>query len=358
MYIKKILKYFIKILSQFKSIKYYFPWRPYRQISIRDQNSFKEILSVWRPDNGMNTVILRWLITEWCNYKCPYCSQNHSRFSPKGKYTVHAFDNYPIEKWLQAFYHHSKQFRISLVITGGEPMLDKRNMVPFLKELTGISNVVCIRIDTNLSWNPLMLNEIDPSKIIFMCTYHPSQTSDQPFYEHLDQLLNLQFKIGMVNYVINKENIDRYYDIKMKMKDRSIPLHPNPLWNSKGQYSQHDLSFLKQELPNLDYLYRTQLMSPYRKKCLFPSLAYEMDQIGTINIGCHHHVKGNFFNPNLPSLFAGPVPCPVKSCVCLDKYSFLIGINRNTSLNPLKIYSNVLLGGNRVVINTQEGEKP
>lgn len=340
---KSMLRDIKSTLDRFNVIKHSLPWGPYRRISKTDRDAFSQVLSVWRPTSEMPVFILRWHMTEWCNYDCPYCPQSHARFGRYGKHTAHAFDNYPLETWLKAFSQHFQERRLSLVITGGEPMIDRENMAPLLQALTNMPTVECIRIDTNVSWNPKMLKEIDSSKIILMCTYHPSQVSEESFFNHLDQLLSLGFKIGMVNFVMNQDNFHRYNAIKLQMSKRGVPLHPNPLWNSKGQYSENDLSVLKEGLPEMDYLYRTQTLSTHGEKCLFPSLAYEMDPVGHIRFGCHSYVAGSFFDHHLPPTFAGPVPCPAKFCTCLDKYSFLKGINRNTSLNPLQIYSAILM---------------
>jgi hypothetical protein len=35
-------------------------------------------------------------------------------------------------------------------------------------------------------------------------------------------------------------------------------------------------------------------------------------------------------------------PCPHHVCACLDKYSFLDGVHRNTSTDPLGTYSSLL----------------
>ncbi len=66
-----------------------------------------------------------------------------------------------------------------------------------------------------------------------------------------------------------------------------------------------------------------------------PSEAWESNCLGDLP-------PGDFFDNRLPTLFAGPVPCPLQSCVCLNKYSFLGEVNRNVSTNPLKIYSEIL----------------
>jgi organic radical activating enzyme len=334
----------VKKLKQCKKIKYSIPWSSYRRLSVKDRNMFSSVLNVWQPEKEARVVLLRWLVTTWCSYSCPYCNQTHDRYAPKGKYTAHAFDNFSLPEWIEAFMRHFSKKRLSLVMTGGEPMLDRKNMVPLLKTLTNMPNVECVRIDTNASWSPLPYKEIDKSKIILMTTYHPSGTTESSFVGRIDQYLENGIKVGMVNYVITKSlNMKAYNSFKNQLLNRGIPLHPNPLWNSKGLYSKEDMDIFKHELPLDDYLYRSQLMRPRGKKCLFPAVAYEMDQTGKIFVGCHPHVVGSIFDQDLVNQFIGPVPCPSKKCVCLDKYSFLHEINRNITCNPLEIYSDLLI---------------
>lgn len=222
-------------------------------------------------------------------------------------------------------------------------MLDKKMMISFLKMLTEMPTVECIRVDTNASWTLSGYNTIDPSKIILMCTYHPSQTKEEEYFQKIDKLIESGFKIGMINYVMSKENIDRYRYLRDSFAERGIPLHPNPLWDSRGYYAEEDLHLLKEAIPEHDFAFRTGIKSPRGEKCLFPAVGLQMDYTGKIHVGCHPYISKSFFDKELPLLFAGPIPCPMKKCYCLDMYSFLQKVNRNITSNPLKIYSDVLL---------------
>ncbi len=331
------------LLARVIQLRYSLPWTSYRKLSVEDRNTFEPTLSAWRPSEGRPRVLLRWMATEWCNYGCPYCTQTHSRTAGKGRFTAHAFDNFPREQWQQAFLDHFQEVRLSLVITGGEPMIDRKAMVPFLETLTAMPTVECIRIDTNASWDPKYYDRLDRSKIILMCTFHPSQVSESDYLSRIDRFLDHGFSIGMINYVMDRSNFERYADLSREMQDRGgPPLHPNPLWDSSGYYSSEDLELMKRELPEADFLYRSQVQSPKGEKCLFPTIGYEMDQTGHIQAGCYPFVTGSFFDEQLPPAFAGPVPCPYRACTCLDKYSFLGSVNRNITANPLQVYSDLL----------------
>jgi hypothetical protein len=303
---------------------------------------FAPVLKVWKPQCQPPVVYLHWLMTEWCHYRCAYCPQSHDRKAPRGKHTAHAFDNYSVERWLAAFRHHFSSRCLSLKITGGEPMLDRRNMVPLLRGLIALPTLAAVRIDTNAFWDPTPYAGLDRRKVILMCTYHPTEVSEALFLERIDRLLAAGFRIGMVNLVMTHEQFARYQSLKVMLADRGVPLHPNPLWGATDYYTAPERELLRRELPSADYGYRSETLSPLGKPCLHPALAYRLDQTGHIAVGCHEDRCGNLFDATLPELFAGPVACPHRSCVCLDMYSFLGEVNRNRGVSPLHIYSAIL----------------
>jgi hypothetical protein len=160
--------------------------------------------------------------------------------------------------------------------------------------------------------------------------------------ERLKALLDAGFRVGMVNYVMDASQKDRFLKLRPRFAALGVALHPNPLWDSKGAYSEADLDLMRETLPEEDFAYRSQHTSSMGKDCLFPAVGYEMDCRGMIHVGCYNRVADSFFNRQLPRRFAGPVPCPIRTCVALDMYSFLGEINRNTSMNTFAIYSDLL----------------
>jgi len=256
-------------------------------------------MDVWRPEKGQPATLVRWL--------------------------------------------HFSGHRLSLVITGGEPMVDRKNMLAFLNQMSGRPSVECIRIDTNLWWNPEQYPGLDLSKLILMCTFHPSQTDEASYFERIKAVLKAGYKIGMVNYVMDDTNIQTFNDRSRRFRDLGVVLHPNPLWGKGGSYAKGDLELMRSVLPDIDFRYRSGQDNPKGKLCNFPVIAYEMDATGLISPGCLYDRSGSFFDAQLPKSPNEAVPCPFESCVCLDKYSFLEGGERNLSLNPLQEYSNNLL---------------
>ena len=297
-------------------------------------------LSFWRPSKGRRLVLLRWLMTEWCNYRCPYCPQTHARYEPKGEnLTAHAFDNFPLSRWQDAITRHFGDDRLTLVITGGEPMLDRKNVVPLLNWLSDNPLVECIRIDTNLSWKAHLYADLAKDKIILMCTFHPSEVEEEKFIARLLEARAAGYRVGIVNYVMNETNRHLFRARHQRFFNLGFVLHPNPLWDRE---SEEDLAVLKEYLPPLDYAYRTRLKKPKGKPCHFPVLAYELDYTGNVHPGCYPSMATSFFADKLPSLAGPSAPCPAKKCVCLDKYSFLKGVERNTTADPLSVYALML----------------
>lgn len=145
------------------------PVGAFNRLSPKDAEEFAPTLGVWRPEGDTTAVFLRWQITTWCNYSCAYCDQPHNRSKER-----HAFDNHSPKEWLDALDTHFGDRLVTLVITGGETMLDKKSMPSFLKELTERSWVRSIRLDTNVSWSLSDYKEIDTTKIALNCSYHPS----------------------------------------------------------------------------------------------------------------------------------------------------------------------------------------
>mgnify|MGYP003750446563 FL=1 len=312
-------------------------------MSPADSRAFAPVLAAWRPEHGMPCYLVRWFLTGWCNYDCAYCRQAHRRFGPGGE-SNHAFDHHSVEEWCGAFGAHFGRRRLSLAISGGEPMLGRDHMVSLINHLSAMPTVECIRIDTNMSWDPRRFTQMERAKLLLNCSYHPHAAPIDAFCDKIEILLEQGYRVGMVNFVLTRDNIGVFREAEKRLNAMGVVLNANPDFQQGGDYSHEQHGLLREELPRADYLYKTRLASPYRKKCLFPAVAYQMDQRGAMNVGCHPDIRGSLFDDELPETFAGPGPCPQKSCGCLDMYSFLGEVNRNTSVDPFAAYCDLLRG--------------
>ena len=316
---------------------------PVPQLS--ESPSFKDLDATWRP-NGQNPgVMLRWFMTEWCNYGCPYCRQDHRRRRSQRSLRVHSFDNCAAEEWIEAIDRNFMDKRVAITITGGEPMLDAKSMSEFLSLLLTRRYINNVRIDTNMSWSPSRFKELpNKKKLIFNCSLHTSQTKTEVFISKIEELGELGFPIGIVNYIMTAEQALHYEELMNRFKELNVPLHPNPLYPLTSESLKVIARFrgiLKMVLDSVDFYYKTGGRTK-GKVCYYPSIALEMNQNGNIGVGCFQRVSGNIFEDGVPELPQGPVRCPYDKCMCLDKYSFIKGINRNIDLNTLKIYGNLI----------------
>ena len=118
---------------KYMTLHYFFKPKPVPQPSEREY--FKDLETIWRPSNSKPKIVLRWFMTEWCNYKCPYCPQEHSRNRFRGSFRIHSFDNYKPAEWCRAIERNLIDKAVAITITGGEPMLDIKNMRVLLSTL-------------------------------------------------------------------------------------------------------------------------------------------------------------------------------------------------------------------------------
>ena len=304
-----------------------------------DRRAFDDLLRVWKPESAPPAVMIRWRMTEWCNYACRYCSQEHARLADRGNgFTSHAFDNFPVEQWQAAFARHFSGYRLSMAISGGEPFLDRKSLVPMMNFLTAMPGTETIRIDTNAAWKPEAYRELDRSKILLNVSFHPSEVSEDAFADRLESILAHGFRVGMVNYVMAEEQFEGFAARRRRFARLGVPLNPNPDFERAREYSPERQEALKSWLPEIDYRFKVLRESPLGRKCLYPALSYELDFRGRIRVACVSVEWSSIFAETLPALPPGPVACPARGCECLDMYSFLEGSTRNTTTDPLKDY--------------------
>lgn len=282
----------------------------------------------------MDGVFVRWLCTLWCNYKCPYCRQDHRRDAvfdpasadwmdnesggrPPGK--AHWADNAMIEEWLAAFERHFSRTGLVMTMTGGEPMLDKKNTVPLLEGLTKAPWCKRLRIDSNASWNPFSWGDVDKNKIVLMLSFHESEISEQDFVWKVNSIRTAGWNVGFVTIVPMPGQVDRLKRLAEKL--HPVPLTAMPAYGSLASYSAAQILELQGMTPEQDWPWRSG-STTLGKLCHYPSLAYEMNPDGALTVACHQSV-GSLFDPTLPALFADKVPCPHKKCTCVDRYVFM-----------------------------------
>lgn len=297
-------------------------------------------------------MIIKFIVSTWCNHSCPYCNYSKSTTKRKSKYHTgyrnmlknlflknnsHSFDNYPVELWVNAFKKIKSDFIIE--ISGGEPFLDVANFSEFLKGTLNIEKCKLIRIDTNGSWraDKYDLSDSTKDKIVLNVSYHPTQTTMDYYLKGIDAIIKASWKIRMINYVMTDQQKGEYDKIRKIFSDRyGIFVNPNP--DKFGDNAQQEKE-LARFFPELDLKYKASRTSPQGKKCYYPSICYFLEPTGEVARGCLGGKKLNFIKESekLTALKEISV-CPKKKCPCIDMYAFLEESGRAKQLDLLNEY--------------------
>lgn len=120
-------------------------------------------------DPKLDQVFLHWSLTNWCNYKCSYCSVYdavHSDFSKPDHTALHNLSLARINAISSDF---------NMCITGGEPTLHPQ-FVEIITALVKMDHCLNVAVFTNLSRSEnyyRSLEQINSSKLGICASYHP-----------------------------------------------------------------------------------------------------------------------------------------------------------------------------------------
>jgi len=309
------------------------------------------------------TIYIHWLISTYCNYKCPYCSQSHQKnrkyygykylakkfinnpfkwlthISYMKKNSAHAFDNYSSEVWTQSFEKMRHQ-SISLTITGGEPFFDAQNFKPLLVELSKMSHIKCIRFDTNGSWKAYSYKGVDWKNIYLNISYHPLMVKRDIFIDSIKEKIDNGINISMVNFVLEPNQISEFYIIKYELEKINIYVNP-AIYNGDLKQIDEGYKIYNKYIPEVDMLIREKKISTKDKWCSYPCYSYYLHPTGMINVGCFASLEGNFIKGIMPARFQDKVKCPSDYCGCIHMYAFLDLVGRGKKLNLLEEYVDI-----------------
>lgn len=294
--------------------------------------------------------VVRWLMSMWCNYKCWYCRQDHRRDStfgpadavwsdadsgarPTGR--AHWADNRSPLEWLSAFKDRFYAYRTVFTLTGGEPMLDLKNMSVLLPGLLCEDYVEAVRIDTNGSWDPTKYPHLNKSKVRLMVSYHPTEIAEGAFLSRLDALCTHGWNVVSVNLVVQPEMAEGL--TRLASAVYPAVLSPQLAYGSQQYYTPEQLACIRTLTPDADWYFRTG--GPTRgTRCMYPAVAYEINPDGSLEVGCHPRV-GNLFDGPLPELLEAPAVCPMNKCTCTDRYSYNERVGVDGPLLPIDAYA-------------------
>ncbi|MBU9889796.1 MAG: 4Fe-4S cluster-binding domain-containing protein [Candidatus Omnitrophica bacterium] len=313
-------------------------------------------MDVWHYDASKErrNLYVTFQLTRWCNYSCPYCFDGchektqpwprrdgkiatlSDRLFPRRRSSAHAFDNYPVHRWVEAIQKIAAGRMISLKITGGEPFLDTPNVLALLKGILPLVSVDPIRFDTNGTFDPNDYRGLTLEKVFLNVSYHPSHIRRDAFLAKVRAIAAAGFRIGMVTMVVTPSQRREFETVKEACLRLGLHVNPNPrLEQPDARFSDYDHAFFSRFLVPFDVenkLHRTDLQ---RVRCRFPQIGLQIDPDGKIYNACFTKRKTDIFRASansLNTLLAETACfCPRQTCHCTNMYSFQVGQSRNNA---------------------------
>jgi organic radical activating enzyme len=269
------------------------------------------------PSHLHDSARIYWMMSEWCNYGCEYCGVPVflKRSQARGLQN-HAFDHYPVDRWLEGF-RKFPQSDISLVITGGEPFLDRNNFPAMLAGLLADGRFQ-IRVYTNLSWNPSDYDAIDKAQIHLNTTFHPSQTSFPDYRRRLHKVRDAGFSLSHVNVILAPENIDIAESALTTLEQDGFPISagamlPAGRYMDRTERTNKERDLIRRFSYPLSAFFSITRPVTKGRACFHPAFSFRLHLDGTVNVACIGD-KQNLFTDGVPNLPRHAVACPHQQC--------------------------------------------
>lgn len=265
--------------------------------------------------------LVHWLSTQWCNYSCWYCRQDHARKQTYKGSPGHWADCRPVADWAAAFDRHFWGDQLTLVVTGGEFLLDVKNARKLLFYLHDQPYFAAAHVDTNLSWDFERYEGLQ-DKVELVPSLHPTDMEEREFVAKLRAALARGWRVRRLNYVCTPDRVPTLARLHAEFASMGVRLNPLTAFGYVDQYSPNELAEFRRHIPKVVWPHRVN-ESTAGEPCLFPSLAYEMEADGSLFVGCSEELKGSIFDAELPKRPTGDVPCPHQDCFCDNKHPYM-----------------------------------
>jgi len=296
------------------------------------------------PDDLRNSLKISWHLSSWCNYSCPYCPVLvfHKRSNEPEVRQRHAFDYYPVEQWVDALVKLPYE-RVVLNITGGEPMLDRKNVHALLDSLTRTGRFE-ISIDTNGSWDPGYFQSLADRNILLNVAFHPLDVDFETFFTRIGKIRDAGFRVVMVNMVLDPRNLPVLESVIGRLEDAGFfvnlsPMQPSGTYTSRTERTEREIELIEAYVTPLDIRFKVLKPPTKGRLCFYPAFTYYLQYDGLIRVFCGNDPGQNLFTGGPPPLAREAVPCPFDRCGgCNDMYRALVDEPLRTSPQRLVTY--------------------
>ncbi|NIK78817.1 organic radical activating enzyme [Paenibacillus castaneae] len=265
-----------------------------------------------------------------CNYDCPYCPFSKTKDSratlEKDKEQLQAFMD-----WVRG--QETAGHKLSIFFNPYGEALVHRWYLDALIELSHMSHVDKVAVQTNLSVKLDWTEQLNREKAAFWATYHPGQTTEEQFVKQCMKLYDqkIAFSVGIVG-------VRSAFDAIAHMRSRlpkDIYLWINAFKDQKHYYTSAEID----QLTGIDPYFQLNATDydSFRLPCDAGSTVFYVQGSGMVK-RCYsdRRVIGHLYRDGLEGLSAER-PCGMKKCGCY------IGYIHMPQLSMKEIYAEGLL---------------
>jgi hypothetical protein len=247
-----------------------------------------------------------------CNYDCAYCPFAKRR-DTRATLQRDAADLARFVDWARA----QTDRRLSVLFTPWGEGLVRKHYREAMVALSKLPQMQRVAIQTNLCIGTRWLDEADPNKLAFWCTYHPSQTPRAAFLARCRELQQrgIRHSVGMVA-------MREHFDEIVHVRD-ALPAD-TPMWlNAYDQrgpdyYNDAQLALMRAIDPHIDF----NLAPPpsLGASCATGERVVSVDGDGNVR-RCHFVATpmGNLYDGSFEAQLR-PRACPNAVCDCFIGY--------------------------------------
>lgn len=199
----------------------------------------KNIISVKSINN--KKYIIKWRLTNWCNYQCSYCIRNNVLTKKLPEIEKLFQEAKAINKILE-----NRKEEICLKLIGGEitflPLQDLLSCISssYLKEV-----LITTNLSNNINYYKDLIKYFDSRNISYALTasYHDEFAKEEQFLNKVRALNNIRVEV-----VVTNENKERSFELLKKLKEAKI----NYLFDFDRTVEENDIRDIKEEINSIE----------------------------------------------------------------------------------------------------------
>lgn len=241
-----------------------------------------------------------------CNYACQYCPFAKARNTRE---ELRA-DREQLGRFVQ--WANAQHQQMGIFFTPWGEAIIHRYYRRAMIELSHLSHVVRVVMQTNLSGKLTELSDADPSKLALWTTFHPGEVSIDRFIGRLEQLsaLGIRFSVGAVGL---REHLSAIEMLRHRL-NREIYLWVNAYKRVADYYTSEEVQRIRSVDPYFDL--NRHAYDSFGKPCGTGETSFTVDERGDAR-RCHFVDEpiGNIYSDDVFAILR-PRACPNSRCGC------------------------------------------